>query len=143
MGRPTKYKEEYVEQAYNLTLLGGDDSTLSRAFGVPESTINAWKVKHLAFRESLKNGKEKADASVGRSLYQRATGYSHPDVDIKMWKGKIIKTDIIKHYPPDSTAMIFWLKNRQKQWWREKLEEAPQPVDITFEFVNKVPEPKE
>jgi len=28
----------------------------------------------------------------------------------------------VKHYPPDTTAAIFWLKNRQPAKWREKQE---------------------
>ena len=41
-------------------------------------------------------------------------------MDIKVVDGIIVKTKLIKHYPPDSTAMIFWLKNRQKEKWRDK-----------------------
>lgn len=54
------------------------------------------------------------------SLYKRAMGCSTPDVDIKVIDGKVVETPLIKHYPPDPTSMIFWLKNRQKDKWRDK-----------------------
>lgn len=122
VGRPTKYKPEYAKQAYKLCLLGATDKGIANYFEVDEATINRWKLEFPEFCESLKEGKEEADAIVASSLFHRATGYSHPDTDIKIYKGKVIKTELTKHYPPDSTAAIFWLKNRNPEKWREKQE---------------------
>jgi len=119
-GRPSKYDAKYDDQAYKLCLLGADDSQLADFFEVNEDTINEWKKRHPTFSESLKTGKGIADANVAKSLYHRATGYEHPEVDIKMYEGEIIITDITKRYPPDTTAAIFWLKNRQRSKWRDK-----------------------
>lgn len=121
-GRPTKYKPEFAKQAYKLCLLGATDKRIADFFDVTESTLNLWKQEFPEFSESLKAGKEEADSVVAQSLFHRATGYSHPDVDIKLFKGKIITTKLTKHYPPDSTAAIFWLKNRQPKQWRDKQE---------------------
>lgn len=122
MARPTDYREEYNEQAYKLALLGLTDTEIAEFFDVNPDTIYEWKNKHTLFSESIKNGKQIADGKVVESLYKRATGYDAPDVDIKMYEGQIIETPLIKHYPPDPTAMIFWLKNRQKKNWRDKQE---------------------
>jgi hypothetical protein len=130
LGRPTKYKEEYDLQAYKLCLLGHTDKELANFFEVDESTINNWKLDYPNFFESIKKGKEIADADVTDSLFKRATGYNAPDTDIKMFEGQIIKTDLVKHYPPDPTAMIFWLKNRQPKKWRDK-QEVDNNVNIT------------
>lgn len=121
-GRPTDYRPEYDEQAYNYCLLGATDKQLAAFFDVSEQTINAWKHKHPSFLESLKNGKEIADAKVAQALYSRAIGYSHDEDDIRVADGAIVITPTIKHYPPDPTSMIFWLKNRQPKLWREKPE---------------------
>jgi len=121
-GRPTKYKPEYNDQTYKLCLLGATDKEIANFFEVDEATINRWKLDHPEFCESLKGGKEKADAEVGNKLFERATGYKHKDIYITQFKGEIIKEDIIKHYPPDTTAAIFWLKNRQSAKWRDKQE---------------------
>ncbi|MEG1695578.1 MAG: hypothetical protein RR282_00615 [Acinetobacter sp.] len=122
MARPTDYREEYAEQAYNYCLLGATNDELATFFDVHVSTIYQWKLDHESFSDALKRGKEMADARVARALFSRATGYSHEDVDIKMYEGNIIETPTIKHYPPDATSMIFWLKNRQPDKWREKRE---------------------
>lgn len=121
-GRPTAYKEEYNEQVYKLCLLGATDADIANFFEVTETTINNWKIDYPTFFESIKRGKERADATVAESLYKRANGYEHPDVDIKMYEGEIIQTPLVKHYPPDTTAAIFWLKNRKSAQWRDKQE---------------------
>ncbi len=121
-GRPSKYKKEYPSQAYKLCLLGAIDQELADFFEVNVDTINEWKKKFVEFSVSIKKGKRLADAEVADKLYQRATGYEHSDLDIKVVNHKIVKTTITKHYPPDTTAGIFWLKNRQKEKWRDKIE---------------------
>lgn len=121
-GRPSKYKEGFADQARKLCLLGATDSDLASFFEVNEDTINEWKKVHLEFSESLKAGKDLADATVADRLYKRATGYEHADVDIKVVAGQIVQTGLIKHYPPDTPAAIFWLKNRQKDKWRDRQE---------------------
>lgn len=119
-GRPSKYKNEFPEQARKLCMLGATDKDMAEFFEVGESTLNRWKTEYPEFRESLKGGKLMADASVAESLYKRATGYEHPEDDIKVVAGEIVITPTIKHYPPDATSMIFWLKNRRPDLWREK-----------------------
>ncbi len=83
VGRPTKYKEEYAEQAYKLTMLGFIDAELAEFFEVDESTINNWKHDQPEFLESIKKGKSLADAEVASKLYHRAIGYSHDEDDIR------------------------------------------------------------
>ncbi|MDE4014421.1 hypothetical protein Q7499_00930 [Glaesserella parasuis] len=57
---------------------------------------------------------------VANSLYKRALGYEAPDIDIRVIENQIVETPLIKHYPPDPTSAIFWLKNRQPDKWRDK-----------------------
>ncbi len=118
-GRPTDYKPEYNQQAYKYCLLGATDAEIALFFEVRESTLNLWKLKYPEFMESLKAGREIADQNVGNALYQRAMGYEHKDEEIFNYKGNIVRAKTIKHYPPDPTSMIFWLKNRQKEKWRD------------------------
>ena len=140
-GRPSVYKDEYAELAYNYCLLGAIDEELAGFFGVSETTINNWKKEHNDFSLALKRGKEIADARVAQALFHRATGYSHEDIDIKMYEGGIIETPYTKHYPPDATSAIFWLKNRQPKKWRDKqvtehegaIEITPIPIPDLFE----------
>ena len=122
MARPTKYKAEFAEQARKYCLLGATDKELAGLFGVDEATINRWKDAHQEFCKSLKEGKDEADAKVADRLFNRALGYSHPEDKIFNNNGTPMVVPTTKHYPPDTTACIFWLKNRQKDQWRDKQE---------------------
>ena len=120
MARPSKYREEFPKQAYKLCLIGATDAQLANFFEVNPDTIYEWKKVHEEFSESLKRGKSVADGVIAESLFKRAKGYSHKAVHISNYQGEITQTDIIKEYPPDTTACIFWLKNRQSEMWRDK-----------------------
>ncbi len=93
-----------MEQACKLCKLGLTDKEIAKFFEVSEQTLNAWKQQHPEFLESLKGGKTLADAEVASKLFHRATGYEHPDTDIRVVNGVIVETPLIKHYPPDTTA---------------------------------------
>lgn len=122
VGRPSKYKPEYAELATKYCLLGATDAELAGFFDTTEQTINAWKKQYPEFLESIKRGKEEADATVAQSLYKRANGYQHPDVHISNFQGVITATPLTKHYPPDTAAAFIWLKNRQSKKWRDKVD---------------------
>lgn len=119
MARPTKYKSEFNKQAKKLCLLGATDKDIADFFGVTEDCITKWKKKHPTFLLSLKRAKIEADAKVVRSLYQRAIGYDHIDTHFASYEGVIISKEYMKHFIPDVTACIFWLKNRQPEKWRD------------------------
>lgn len=128
-GRPSKFKPEYVEQAQKLAALGATDRDAAEFFSVTESTLHLWKHTHPEFSEALKVGKETADQRVEQSLYRRALGYSHDEVHITAYEGAITQTPIVKHYAPDTTAAIFWLKNRKPTEWRDvKAQEISGPL---------------
>lgn len=120
-GRPSDYDPENTpRQAKKACLMGATDADLADFFGVSETTINNWKLAHPKFLESIKEGKQQADADVAKSLFERATGYSHPEDKIFNDGGKPMIVPTVKHYPPDTTAGIFWLKNRQSDKWRDR-----------------------
>lgn len=106
-GRPTDFKTEFIELAYNYTLLGATDEKLAEYFNVTKTTINNWKHSQPEFLDSIRRGKDLADIEVVNSLLGKAKGYDKGD----------------KHYPPDTTAIIFWLKNRQPKLWRDRTEQ--------------------
>ena len=123
-GRPSSYKPEFAEQAVKLCQLGATDAELADFFKVTTVTIWRWQSAHVEFCNALKRGKDAADERVERSLYARATGYTHDAVKIFMPAGakKPVYAAYQEHVPPDVTAQIFWLKNRRRDEWRDKQE---------------------
>lgn len=123
MARPSKYKPEYAEQAQRLCANNAfTDVELASFFGVTLSTVHLWKLKHPEFSDAIKIGKAPANARVEKSLYDRAMGYSQTETDIRVIGGKIVKTEVVRHYPPDPTSLIFYLKNRMPDQYRDKQE---------------------
>lgn len=135
-GAPTKYKKEYNDQAYKLCLLGATDIELADFFDIVESTLNLWKQEYPEFSESVKRGKIIADAEVAKSFHKRAVGYQYDEVTYEKlvekvdgveeegdMKLEVFKKKIVtKELPPDAGAALNWLKNRQKDKWRDKTE---------------------
>lgn len=122
-GRKTSFKQEYIQLAENYALLGATDAEIAEFFSVSEQTLNSWKKKFPKFLESLKKGKAVADSNVASKLYNRAIGYDCKATKIVTYEGKVTdQVEYVEHYPPDTTAAIFWLKNRQPGKWRDKKE---------------------
>jgi len=116
-GRPNKYDSIDLKQIGRLSLLGLTDKELADFLGIAESTLNKWKIEHPEFMETLKAGKDDADAKVARSLYNNAIN------------GNV-------------TAQIYWLKNRHPKKWRdkpgeEKHDSTIETVDFYFEEINE------
>jgi hypothetical protein len=154
-GRPSDYKPEFADQAAKLCRLGATDQEIADFFGKDERTINRWKIDHPDFCQALKDGKLVSDMDVADRLHQRALGFEYEEAQAHKLKtveykdGKRVReterleTIMVKRVvPPDTTACIFWLKNRRKVEWRER-QEAPQKGDddanevITLEISDK------
>ncbi len=130
-GRPRKtdaFDAKQLDKLSKVYEAGYTDKQLCDFLGINKQTLHNYKKEYPEFFDSLKRGKAIADGKVEVALFQRAVGYSHPDVHI-LRDGTIIP--IIKHYPPDPTSMIFWLKNRQSDKWRDKQEvELTKPLEV-------------
>lgn len=122
-GRPTAYKPEYDKQAEKLCALGATDQEIADFFQVDVRSIYRWKAEHEGFCQSLKVGKAVADERVERSLFQRATGYEQDAVKIFMPANAPapVYAPFRERVQPDTTACIFWLKNRRPDLWRDKV----------------------
>jgi len=120
-GRPSAYKPEYATQAQKLCLFGATDIEIADFFEVSLATISNWKNQYPEFLDALKTGKSVVDERVERSLYHKAIGYTFEAVKIFMPAGATspVYAPYREHVPPDTTACIFWLKNRRKEDWRD------------------------
>lgn len=122
MAARPRFRADYCAQAEKLCALGAGEGDIAAFFGISQATLDAWKERHDGFREALDQAVSDADREVERSLYERAIGYSHPEEKVFANAGKPLVVPTTKHYPPDPTSMMFWLKNRQPTRWRDKVE---------------------
>ena len=123
MARPSKF-EEYKDIILGMAKYGLTDKQMAEALNITEQTINNWKQAHTAFFESLKSIKAQADTEVSQSLFKRATGYAYNETTQEPTEdgGLMVTKVVTKQQAPDTTAQIFWLKNRQPDKWRDKQE---------------------
>lgn len=85
--------------------------------------MNVWKKQFPLIFESLKRGKEVVDREVENALFKRAIGYEYDEICEEYEHGVLTKKKITKKMVvPDTTAQIFWLKNRRPDAWRDKQE---------------------
>jgi len=128
-----KGKYEYWLTPDGLTRLeayardGLTDELIAEKMGIRRETLYDWKNKFDNISNALKRGKEVVDTEVENKLYQRAMGYTYEEItqepvkdrdtgEISMQVTKIVKKEV----QPDTTAQIFWLKNRKPTEWRDK-----------------------
>jgi len=121
MGRPTKFNPILAEQIARMFELGLTDEQVSYATGIARATLSNWKKDNPDFLDTIKKAKAAADSQVEISLFRRAMGYEHKAVKIFCNKdGKVTNVDYTERYPPDTTACIFWKKNRDPDRWKDK-----------------------
>lgn len=102
---------------------GLTDKQVAYNMNIAESTLHEWKKKYSVLSESLKRGKEVVDRQVENALLKRALGYEFKETTQELTEDGMRVTKIItKQQAPDTTAQIFWLKNRKPQEWRDKQE---------------------
>lgn len=121
VGRPSKKGDIDLQQLYRMAAAGLTECQMAQVIGISRASLSEYK-KDPAYQETLKKGKAISDDRVVRSLFERATGYEHEAEEIKVIGADVVRVPVIKHYPPDPTAMIFWLKNRKPDDWRDKQE---------------------
>ena len=140
MARPSKY-DSHVRPKLNLVEAwardGLTDEQIAHNLGIGTATYYEYKNKYPEFAEALKNGKDDIDVEVENALLKRAMGYEYEEVTKEPLYNpvtgepildengdpKIVVTKVVKKFVnPDTTAQIFWLKNRRPQAWRDKQE---------------------
>ena len=126
-----KYREWL--QGDNLILLQGwardglSDEQIAHNMGINVATLYRWKNDHSEICEALKKSKEVVDKEVENALYKSALGYDYEEIteERRFIKEKndyelVVTKKIKRHQPPNTAAIIFWLKNRKRDVWKDK-----------------------
>lgn len=130
VGRTPKY-EQWLEPD-NLIKLEGwarnglTDEQIANNIGINRTTLYAWKAKYTDFSNALKRGKEVIDIMVENALLKSAMGYRYDEVvKERIYNPETGESEIVevkrttKDVAPNSTSLIFWLKNRRPADWRD------------------------
>lgn len=120
------------------------DAQIAKNMGISEATLYRYKANHPEIKEALRKGKEVVDIEVENAMLKRAKGYTVTITEQKLDKdGNIcdLKRDV--HIPGDVTAQIFWLKNRRRQQWRDKVEVEKGESVQKIEIINDLPKDEE
>lgn len=120
-----KYKE-WLEPEGLLKLEGWardglTDEQIANNIGIKRQSLYDWKKKYPDISDALKKGKEVVDRAVENALLKRALGYKYTEVTKELIGSEMFVTkEVIKEVQPDTTAQIFWLKNRRPDLWRDR-----------------------
>lgn len=111
VGRPSLYDAKlHPKLGFWLAQAGLTDEQMAEEIGIDSATLYRWKANKAKFREALKDGKATPDDEVEAALLRRAKGFKY----VEQGKERVAL--------PDTTACIFWLKNRRPGEWRDKRE---------------------
>jgi hypothetical protein len=119
--KPIPYEPEYHNLAAMQAMRDGlTEAEGAKRLGISYTTWKLWKNQFPSFAAAIKEGKLPVDAAVESALLKRALGYTYTEVTVEREGGVAVKRKRIrKHVPGDVTAMIFWLKNRRPDNWRD------------------------
>lgn len=128
-----KGKYEYWLTNEGLLKLAGwardglTDEQIAKNMGVGYSTLQTWKANYQDIQDTLKKNKEIVDYEVENALLKRALGYGYTETtrermfNEETGEYELVTTkEVHKEIAPDTTAGIFWLKNRKPDEWRDK-----------------------
>lgn len=114
------------------------DEQIAQNIGIRAATLYEWKKRFPQFSEALKRGKEVVDRQVENALLKRALGYEYEEVKEKFEDGVLTERTVTKkEVVADTTAQIFWLKNRKPDTWRDKPEGTQKGDTSLFEGIVK------
>lgn len=121
--------QEGLTEIEGMARDGLTDKQMAHNIGIAESTLNEWKNRFPEFKESLKRGKEVVDREVENALLKTALGFYYTEEQVTN-SGGVVTTK--KYAKPNTTAQIFWLKNRKQVEWRDKqeIEQTNRNIDI-------------
>lgn len=121
MGAPKKYDPKtFPKTARFLAQRGATLAEIADCFGVCTRTINRWQIEYPELQQAIDSGGgDMFNPRVERSLAERAMGYSVDVEECFVVDGEVVKQTVRKHYPPDTTAGIYWTKNRDPERWRD------------------------
>lgn len=98
---------------------GLTEEQIAHNMGIRRETLIQWKKRYVNISNALKSGKEVVDRQVENALFKTATGYYYDEETVTN-QGEVVT--VRKYSKPNTTAQIYWLKNRKRDVWTDKQE---------------------
>lgn len=141
MGRPSKYETHVEPKLLLIEAWARDGLTLDQIadnLGIAKSTLCDYQNQYSDLADALKNGREVIDVMVENALLKAALGYDYTEEELNKVTGEPIALRKVAH--PNTTALIFWLKNRKPGAWRDK-QDIEHSGDAGVRIINDIPRP--
>lgn len=90
---------------------------IAHNIGITKPTLYKWQERDSNFLNALKVSRDAADREVENALFKNAIGFHYIEQQVTD-TGAVV--DVEKYSKPNTTAQIFWLKNRKPEKWRDK-----------------------
>lgn len=134
MAERVEYNPKYHDNwAWSLAARGCTMQEIADAFKIAKRTLERWSNKHESLKEAITEGRDASNSKVERKLYEIACGYSYTETIKKITmnpdgtpKPVSIETRE-KKMPPNVGAIVFWLRNREPDFWKD----SPEPTKET------------
>lgn len=134
MAKPKRiFTDKEVEKILQLYQEGKTDAQVAKELSLKRVTFLDALKNTTGLTDTIKTIKSMPDSRVEKSLFERALGYSHKDTQFFCYQGEIVSQETVKHYPPDVSACVFWLCNRQPKRWKNV-----QKVDVEGQVNHKI-----
>ena len=143
-GRPSVFDQRLVKLVRPLAALGWTEIQMAEALDVSLRSFQRFKADNPEFLAAATSTESERLEAVKRSLYHRAMGYSHPAVKIMTVSvgggvSEVVREEYVEHYPPDVSAIQFFLKNRDPANWKDR-QEVQQSGDVVVRVEGGLPD---
>lgn len=136
-GRPCKYAthvEPYLDKIFEWLKTGYTDCSIAEQLGIHQNTWMRYRDKYSILGELYTRARTHRNALVMNKMYEKATGYEHPDLFIAQYQGEVVEKEIKKYYPPDVNAADLFLRNNDPDYKGAKSADSGPGITVNFQL---------
>lgn len=127
-----------------MASLGASEIQIAQAFSIHVTTLRDWRRRYPEFSQALEISVDEQIAALTGSLFHRGMGYSHKAEKIMTRSigggmSEVVREEYVEHYPPDVSAIQFFLKNRDPSNWKDR-QEVQQTGDLVVRVEGGLPD---
>lgn len=106
---------------------------IASELGLSANGLRVWRLKYPELEAAIQDSSSVNNDLVERALFERATGYNFIETKTHVYKGAVVKADVVKHVPPDPASIMWYQRNRDPDRWRDR-PAASSTVSVNIEI---------